>query len=991
MATRELLSPAQRAQMLSIPDDVSDQLLARYYTFSDDDLTLIKQRRRPQNRLGFAVQLAYLRFPGRTWLASEAVPPRVLAYVADQLRVNPMSLVQYAQDREATRFEHLSELQQVYKFRSFSAQTYREMATWLLSLALTTDNGVVLIEALMQEMHTRQILIPGITTLERLGWEVRRRAQRQVYQWLTEALTEAQRVQIRSLLTVSTPGGQSLLAWLRQPPGAACPASFQKVVERLRWIREVGLDPQMRSRIHHNRLQQLRRESERMTAQRLNQLDDEHRDAALVAFLLATEEELVDQALDMHGQLLHQQGKRGEQKQEDRLKQSRKAIHEKVRLYARVGKALIGAKEATTDAYEAIESVLSWQRFVTTVDEAEQLTTTTEVDTVQLLVDRYPQLRKYTKEFVATFTFQATKANEPLLQALEVLKELNETGRRAVLQQAPTDFVNGKWEPYVFKEDSIDRHAYELCALSELRNGLRSGDIWISRSRQHKALEEYLLSDMEWQHLKEAGTTGIKGEMNWKTYLEERRATLNQHLGTVEKLLSEEALPDVRLEKGKLVITPLTKDVPDEAKALTRQLYDLLPRIKLPDLLLDIDSWTQCSRHFTHVQTGDPCRDRIALLTALLAEALNLGLVRMAEACDGMTFSRLTWVVDWHMRDETYTKALAEVINYHHHHPFAATWGDGTTSSSDGQRFKVSGRRGSVAQVNLRYGTEPGISFYTHLSDQYGPYRVKVISATARDAPHMVDGLLYHETDLPIHEHYTDTWGFTDQIFGITRLLGFEFAPRIRDLGESLIFPIDKPQSYPHLAPLLGGTINVKQIENNWDDLLRLTSSIHKGTVTASLILGKLASYPRQNGLGWALREFGRIERSIFALKWLQSLPLRRRVQVGLNKGEARNALARAVCHYQLGEIRDRSYEDQQYRASGLNLVTAAIVLWNTVYLAEVIEQLKRDGVTIKEELLQHVSPLGWEHINLTGDFHWNVKQTPPNGQLRPLRTKERR
>ncbi|HEY0755253.1 MAG TPA: hypothetical protein VGD98_14935 [Ktedonobacteraceae bacterium] len=155
------------------------------------------------------------------------------------------------------------------------------------------------------------------------------------------------------------------------------------------------------------------------------------------------------------------------------------------------------------DAYKAIEAVLSWQRFITTVNEAEQLTTTTEVDTVQLLVDRYGQLRKYTKELVATFTFQATQANEPLLQALDVLKELNETGRRAVPNHSPTDFVDGKWEPHVLKEENIDRHAYELCALSELRNGLRSGDIWINRSRQHKALEEYLLSDAEWQRHKE--------------------------------------------------------------------------------------------------------------------------------------------------------------------------------------------------------------------------------------------------------------------------------------------------------------------------------------------------------------------------------------------------------------------------------------------------------------------------------------------------------
>jgi len=318
----------------------------------------------------------------------------------------------------------------------------------------------------------------------------------------------------------------------------------------------------------------------------------------------------------------------------------------------------------------------------------------------------------------------------------------------------------------------------------------------------------------------------------------------------------------------------------------------------------------------------------------------------------------------------------------------AADWGDGTTSSADGQRFKAGGKPEATAQVNLRYGTEPGVTFYTHLSDQYGPYRVKVISSTVRDAPHMIDGQLYHETDLQIHEHYSDTWGYTDQVFGMAHLLGFRFAPRIRDLGDKRLYSFEKPATYTGLESFLGGTINVKQMEAHWDDLLRLTSSLRKGTVTASLILGKLASYPRQNGLAWALREVGRVEKSLFGLAWLQSPPLRRRVQVGLNKGEARNGLARAVFSNRLGEIRDRSYEDQRYRASGLNLVVAAIILWNTVYLAEAVETLKNKGVEVKDEYLQHLSPLGWEHINLTGDFQWNPKQLPPAGQLRPLRTK---
>jgi TnpA family transposase len=113
-------------------------------------------------------------------------------------------------------------------------------------------------------------------------------------------------------------------------------------------------------------------------------------------------------------------------------------------------------------------------------------------------------------------------------------------------------------------------------------------------------------------------------------------------------------------------------------------------------------------------------------------------------------------------------------------------------------------------------------------------------------------------------------------------------------------------------------------------------------TVTASLILRKLGAYPRQNSLALALREFGRVERTLFTLEWLQSPELRRRVQVGLNKGEAKNALARAVFFNRLGELRDRTFENQRYRASGLNLVVAAIVLWNTVYLERALKGCAR-------------------------------------------------
>ena len=165
-----------------------------------------------------------------------------------------------------------------------------------------------------------------------------------------------------------------------------------------------------------------------------------------------------------------------------------------------------------------------------------------------------------------------------------------------------------------------------------------------------------------------------------------------------------------------------------------------------------------------------------------------------------------------------------------------------------------------------------------------------------------------------------------------------------------------------------------------------MATSIQQGVVTASLIVRKIGSYPRQNGLALALRELGKIERTIFMLNWFMDPALRRNATAGLNKGEARHTLARAVCFNRLGEMRDQSYENQRYRASGLTLVTAAIVLWNTVYLDRAITAIKEHGQQVDDNLLQYLSPLGWEHINLTGDYVWKQNKQPKKGKFRPLR-----
>ena len=149
-------------------------------------------------------------------------------------------------------------------------------------------------------------------------------------------------------------------------------------------------------------------------------------------------------------------------------------------------------------------------------------------------------------------------------------------------------------------------------------------------------------------------------------------------------------------------------------------------------------------------------------------------------------------------------------------------------------------------------------------------------------------------------------------------------------------------------------------------------------------MLKRLAAFQRQNQLDLALQELGRIERTLFMLDWLESPQLRQLCHAGLNKSEQRHALAQVICTFKQGRIADRGPDAQQFRASGLNLVIAAIVHWNSTYLADAVDHLRSERHAVPAELLAHTSPLTWEHIGFSGDFLWD-RAAATAGQRRPL------
>ncbi|MQA49899.1 Tn3 family transposase [Klebsiella pneumoniae] len=969
MPRRSILSAAERESLLALPDSKDD--LIRHYTFNDTDLSIIRQRRGPANRLGFAVQLCYLRFPGVILGVDELPFPPLLKLVADQLKVGVESWNEYGQ-REQTRREHLSELQTVFGFRPFTMSHYRQAVQMLTELALQTDKGIVLASALIGHLRRQSVILPALNAVERASAEAITRANRRIYDALAEPLADAHRRRLDDLLKRRDNGKTTWLAWLRQSPAKPNSRHMLEHIERLKAWQALDLPTGIERQVHQNRLLKIAREGGQMTPADLAKFEPQRRYATLVALATEGMATVTDEIIDLHDRILGKLFNAAKNKHQQQFQASGKAINAKVRLYGRIGQALIDAKQSGRDAFAAIE--------------AQKLAQPDDFDFLHRIGESYATLRRYAPEFLAVLKLRAAPAAKNVLDAIEVLRGMNTDNARKLPADAPTGFIKPRWQKLVMTDAGIDRRYYELCALSELKNSLRSGDIWVQGSRQFKDFEDYLVPPEKFTSLKQSSELPLAVATDCEQYLHERLTLLEAQLATVNRMAAANDLPDAIITESGLKITPLDAAVPDTAQALIDQTAMVLPHVKITELLLEVDEWTGFTRHFTHLKSGDLAKDKNLLLTTILADAINLGLTKMAESCPGTTYAKLAWLQAWHTRDETYSTALAELVNAQFRHPFAGHWGDGTTSSSDGQNFRTASKAKSTGHINPKYGSSPGRTFYTHISDQYAPFHTKVVNVGLRDSTYVLDGLLYHESDLRIEEHYTDTAGFTDHVFALMHLLGFRFAPRIRDLGETKLYVPQGVQAYPTLRPLIGGTLNIKHVRAHWDDILRLASSIKQGTVTASLMLRKLGSYPRQNGLAVALRELGRIERTLFILDWLQSVELRRRVHAGLNKGEARNSLARAVFFNRLGEIRDRSFEQQRYRASGLNLVTAAIVLWNTVYLERATQGLVEAGKPVDGELLQFLSPLGWEHINLTGDYVWRQSRRLEDGKFRPLR-----
>ena len=973
-----------------LPTDIDLETLRKYFTLTESDLAQVHQCRGILNKLGFAVLLCTLRWRGSFLRSMQDLPQPVLETVATQVGVLPIPLDGYPQ-HENTRYEHCERIRQYLQFVRCDATQRDRLFDHLVAMAQGRPRATALRHVAEDWLQRQRIVRPGRTTLRDAITAARETALQRVYTVLSEALTETHAAELDTwLINVSpdsdhaplqktAPRFRSRLEWFKTVPRKESPSALLTLLDRLTKLCASQLSAlPILSEIHPATRRLLASWGYRYDVWSLRRFAPAKRQAIVLCFLQAARAETTDGIIEMQDKLITGVHNKARQRYEELLRATEEARTRAVEVLEEVGSLVLDDAVSDEGLRQAIFATISNDDLNRLVVGCRALRDDHAGSPLGLVAQWYGYTRQYSPVLLERTPFQFAQQS-PLRRAITYVNQLNRHHARKLDANAPIEFLPLRWVKHVVRRDragvvTLSRPHYEPALLTTLNERLKSGDVTVAGSRRWTDFEDYLIPRPVWAERRGASYAALGLPQEVDRYLAQLNEELAQVAGAVDRRVPYNQALRIDAAKRQFYLAALKGlERPDAVKQAKALIQSRLARIDLVDLLIEMDHQTNMLHHFLRHPDASrlsPAIRRRNVLAALIAVGCNMGPQRMAMA-SGLNLHDISFVADWYLTEEALKAASIDLVNFATRQPMSRVYGQGNTCSADGMRFYVPV---NILAADYSHVLQSrGVTLFAHTSDTGLRLHQQPIPCRLREAAFSLDGLLEHDTELNPTVCYTDTHGYTEVVMAAAALLGFDLAPRIKDIKDQTLYKMDRQQSFPNLDPILTGTIKTHLVRQAWDDTIRVMASIQDRIVSASLILHRLGSYARQNSIHRALAEIGRVHKTIHILKTLDDEEYRRRMGRELNKGEASHALSRFLCFGKEGHLRGREFGDQLHTFSCLSVLHNAVVAWNTWHIGRVVEELRVEGHVLDEATLSLTTPLLHKHVNPYGRYHFDV------------------
>ena len=958
---------------------------ALYFSLSAPEKAALKQFHTFQSRIFYILQLGY--FKARQQFFAFTIQE----VVADASHVQQTYFPDYPlmdfSIAKGTRLKQQRAILDLFRYRLCKTEERRQLAGRAQQAARISSKPICVLRDLLQYLTEQRIVVPSYTVLQDIVGKALTLEQERLTHIAHEHLTSADVAALRKLLT--NPRGLYEITRLKHEPKDFGYEAMAREIQRGEQIAAL-----------HQRAQellpymQISPESVKYYASlvnfysvfRLQQLDEKLVFIYLLCFVYHRYQQLHDNLINSflyHMRQLTDAAKQAakEQVYEYRLEQTRD-LQKAGQVLKIFTDDAIPPQTPFGEVQARAFTILGRQRLDRLANDiADDIALDETALQWEFIDGKAMQFKRRLRPVIRTVAFSATVDNDPLLETVDLMKWTfqQQKSLRHFADLLPTYFIPDHLRRYLYgpnvfgqKQLLVDR--YEFLVYRLLRNGLEAGDIFCHDSVRFRSFEDDLLNEQEWQR---------KDELIASTGLSILQQPISDHLNSLEQLL-ERRLVEVnqRIASGGNKQFQMKRSgrwalpYPRVTATVNHPLFEVLPDVNIQTVLRFVNHRTQFMDAFEHVLHRYSKReaDDDIISACLLAWGTNMGLGRMGTISD-VAYPTLADASDNFIRLETLRAANDYVSNATAELPIFRRYDIGETvhSSSDGQKFETRLHTINARHSSKYFGLKKGIVAYTLIANHI-PINARVIGANEHESHYVFDLLFNNTTVVQPTIHSTDTHGSNPVNFALLHFFGYQFAPRYKDLYDKVrtsLYGFKHPSKYKGLVLRPIRKIQRRLIETEWENIQRILLSLALKTTTQFIIVGKLSAYARKNRTKRALWEYDNIMRSLYLLDYIDSLALRRNVQRALSRGENYHQLRRAVSYANFGKLRFKTENEQQIWNECSRLIANCIIYYNATILSDLLRLKEQEGDTRQVALIEHVSPVAWQHINFYGRFEF--------------------